>query len=471
MVRHGLAGRRTPLAATALLLVSGVLAACSSDPAPAPAPAPSTSAAVETTELSLGVYGTQPEVEAFRGVVDTYTSSVEGVEIELRAYPDADRLAAAVLDEPDPPDVFLLTRADLEDVTAAGRNTPLLELVDERGVDFGDGYSRDAVLAFSATNDQQCMPYGISPMVIYYNTALVDLPKMTERGLDVPVPDEDTGVVDRWTLDQFRAAAQFASRPRRGTKGVHVDPTLRGLASFIYSGGGDLFDDALEPTSLDFSSDGTREALLPTLELLRDPALTLTEDQLAAAPAIEWFKRGKLGMIAGFRSATPQLRAQEDLDFDVLPMPMIDDEATVGDLSGMCISSETQSLPAAADFLVYLISAEAVARVTSAGYLVPANLEVAASTDFLQPDQRPAHAQVFNASIRAMRVLPLIDSYEDLEAAVAAPLQQLFTMPVPDIEGLTTQIDEQSRTVLDPELDPELDPTLDGEPSESAPSE
>ncbi len=462
MVRHRLGGRRTPLAATALLLVAGVLAACTTDADPAPTP--TASPTPTPTRLTLGIYGSQPEVEAFRGVVDSYTQSVDGVQIELRAYPDADRLATAVLEDADPPDVFLLSRADLEDVTTAERNTPLLELVDERGVDFGDGYSRDAVLAFSAANDQQCMPYGVSPMVVYYNTALVDFDKMAARGLDVPVPDEETGVVDKWTLEQFRAAAQFASRPRRGTKGVHVDPTLRALAPFVYSGGGDLFDDASEPTSLAFSSDGTREALLPTLELLRDPSLTLTEDQLAATPALEWFKRGKLGMITGFRSATPQLRAQADLDFDVLPMPTIDDEATVGDLSGLCISSESDSVPAAADFLVYLISAEAVARVSSAGYLVPANLEVAASSDFLQPDQRPAHAQVFTGSIRSMRVLPLIDSYEELERAVAAPLQQLFTMPVPDIEALTTQIDEQSRTVLDPDA---VSGTPDDELSES----
>ena len=63
-----------------------------------------------------------------------------------------------------------------------------------------------------------------------------------------------------------------------------------------------------------------------------------------------------------------------------------------------------------------------------------------------------------------MRLLPLIDSYQELEAAVAAPLQQLLQAPVPDVEALTAQIDEQSRTVLDPDAisgspDPEASPT------------
>ena len=221
MVRHRLGGRRTPLAATALLLVAGVLAACTTDADPAPTP--TASPTPTPTRLTLGIYGSQPEVEAFRGVVDSYTQSVDGVQIELRAYPDADRLATAVLEDADPPDVFLLSRADLEDVTTAERNTPLLELVDERGVDFGDGYSRDAVLAFSAANDQQCMPYGVSPMVVYYNTALVDFDKMAARAARRPGPRRgdrrgrqvDARAVPRGRPVRQPAPARHQGRPRR----------------------------------------------------------------------------------------------------------------------------------------------------------------------------------------------------------------------------------------------------------------
>ena len=93
---------------------------------------------------------------------------------------------------------------------------------------------------------------------------------------------------------------------------------------------------------------------------------------------------------------------------------------------------------------------------------MPANLQVAASADFLQPDRHPASAQLFNSSIGDLRLFPLIDSLSDLEAAVREPLRQLLTMPVPDLEALTTQIDEESRALLDPEFvtetpDPEAD--------------
>jgi multiple sugar transport system substrate-binding protein len=494
MVRDRLRRRRTPIVVSLLLVLAASVAACDSEARPQPKPSPTASGPVE---LTFGVWGAEPEIEAYQSVVDTYNESATGVQVTVKAWPDAQALADAIMSGEDAPDVFLLARSDLERVTDEGLNKPLLELVDERGVDFGDGYSREAVLAFSAADDQQCMPYGVSPMVIYYNKQLIDFERMAERDLPAPTPletedsdgsegsdesdeseeegseesegSEEEPPADKtyvaWNFEEFRAAAEFASRPRRETKGIHVEPTLRGLAPFVYAGGGNLFDDDEEPTSLAFSSDETRDALTPTLELLRDPALTLTQEQLAEAPAIDWFKRGKLGMMAGFRSIVPELRSVPGLEFDVMPMPAIDDQATVGDISGLCISAKpAATIPQAADFLVYVVSAEAVARVATAGYLVPANLQVAASDDFLQPEQRPASAQTFNTSVRDMQLFPLIDDFGALEAAVRGPLRQLLTMPVLDAEALTTQIDEESRPILDPES---VSETADPEESES----
>ena len=95
-------------------------------------------------------------------------------------------------------------------------------------------------------------------------------------GLDVPtVDDEDLSKKPTWTLEQFQAAAEYASRPRRGIAGFYIAPTLRGLAPFIYSGGGNVFDNDDEPTSLAFSSDDTKSALEKVLPVLRDPKLSL----------------------------------------------------------------------------------------------------------------------------------------------------------------------------------------------------
>lgn len=446
---------RSGAAGLAILLALGLAACSGTTPDPTPSPTTSTKPPKPTT-LTFGVWGAKEEVAAYEDLVETYNAEAEATEIELITWPSHDAFAAALRRASDPeggdtseiPDLYLASRGDLAELRAAGLNKPLLELLDERGVDYSDDYARDALLAFSADNELQCMPYGISPMVIYYNTDLIDFERMRQQGL--PAPEDD--LHEEWTFEQFTAAAQFATRPRRDTRGVHIDPTLRGLAPFIYSGGGELFDDDDNPTSLALSEDDSRDALTRTLELLRDASLTLTDEQLTQATAVEWFKRGKLGMVAGFRELTPELRRVEGLDFDVMPMPILDDDATVGDITGLCVSPDAPSIAKAADFLVYVVSQESVARVAAEGYLAPASLPVAVSEDFLQPTQLPLHAGVFTRSVRSMVVPPLLDDWPVLERAVASSLRSLLTLTLPDIEALTTQIDEESRVVLDPEL-------------------
>ena len=304
------------------------------------------------------------------------------------------------------------------------------------------------------------MPYGISPMVIYYNTDLIDFDRMRERGLNAPeweVDDEPT-----WSFDQFAAAASFATRPAKRTRGLYIEPTLRGLAPFVYSGGGALFDNEAEPTSLAFSEEETRSALERSLELLRDPHVNLTERQLAKASPEEWFVRGRVGMIAGFRSMVPRLRRVQGLNWNVMPMPAIDKAATIGDITGLCLAARGD-VSMAADFLVQAASARSVAVVTRVGHLAPANLEVALSDEFLQPGRQPANARVFNASMRSMENPPLVLNWGALEEAVAQSLNRLISVPILDLDRLAAQIDRISQRVLQAENDQPA-----GDASESA---
>ncbi len=462
--------RRSALLATALA-VALTTAACSgnAEPDPQPTRSPSASQSGKPTEkpreVTFGAFGTEEEVAAFQSVVDSFNASSTTRKVTLQSWPDHESALEDVL-AGNAPDAFLTSRIDLDELVEAEALQPVSLLLDERGVDFGDRFSRDAVDAFAMEDELQCMAYSVSPMVIYYNTGIVDFDKMERRDYDVPTAN-DEGVRERWTLAEFGAAAQFASR-RGDRRGVWIDPTLQGLAPFIYSGGGQVFDDDDAPTSLAFSDDSTREALSETLAILRNAALTPTNAQLARATPVQLFKRGELAMVAGFRNLVPELREAEDLDFDVLPMPVIDDRATVGDISGLCISADSEVTGDAADFIAYAVSDSAMSTVATTGYIVPANTSVAASPQFLAPYDEPANAAAYNSSIRYMVVPPFIDQREELVEAVTPLLEQLVTAPgVLDLETTTEQIDEVSRTILSPG---ETEETESPEPTES-PSE
>ncbi|MDO7868751.1 ABC transporter substrate-binding protein [Nocardioides jiangxiensis] len=443
--------RRSVLVA-ATTVVATVVAGCSSDASPQPTPSATSASGTPTgapTKISFLAYGAPAEVKAYRAMVQSYNVANPDVKVSLVEVASADA-AVRRLQAGHVPDVFLMSRRDLSAVVEAGLNQHIDELLDSRGVDFTDDYKRDSIRAFSHDEHLECMPYGISPMVMYYNTNLVDFSEMQEEKLPAPTSHAT------WTWDQFAAAAKFGSR--YGAKGVYIDPSLLGIAPFVYSGGGSLFDDDREPSRLDLESGSSLDALTKAMELLRQGAVTPTPRQLRSSSALQMFKDGKLAMIAGFRTLTPELRKTPGLSFDVMPMPALPDDRTVGDASGLCISAKAVNTSAAADFVVHAIGKDAVSQVAAAGYMVPTNTAVSESDAFLQKDRMPAHAYVFNRSVKDIVTLPLIDGWPALEKAVHSDIYQLFYNRVIDIEGLAKKIDEESKAVLSPPA-PSTSPT------------
>jgi multiple sugar transport system substrate-binding protein len=147
-----------------------------------------------------------------------------------------------------------------------------------------------------------------------------------------------------------------------------------------------------------------------------------------------------------------------------MPMPELDDDATIGDLTGVCVAEGPQErVEQSADFLVNLLSDEAVTTMATTGYLMPTKLDVSFSDAFLQPDLQPANARAFVSSLRSIVLPPLLDGWPNLEAAVDPDLQRLLNQPLlEDLEADLEAIDEKSKRVLDP-----VEPEETDEPSDS----
>jgi len=440
--------RRTALAGV-MLLGASLLTACQGDQVDPDPPATTNG---DRVTLRFMVSGRAAEVDAWQSVVRTFNEEHPHVAVSLVTVDDETE-AMAQLRSGDVPDVFMLSRRDMPAAVEAGLNQPLEELLDTRGVDFGDNYKRDSLEAFARDRRLQCMPYSVSPMVMYINKALVDWEEI--EAAELPRP----GTHNFWSIAQFSAAAEFAAGKGRSVKGVYVEPSLRGLMPFVISGGGEVFDDDHDPSSLALSEDESVEALEETLALLRKGRVAPTPKELRRKPALQRFKDGQLGMIAGHRELVPELRKVKGLEFDVMPMPTLEEGSTVGEVSGICLAAETTYPGTAADFIVHAISADSVSEVTQAGYMVPTHNEVAESEAFVQPNRLPEHAQVFNRSVRYINWPPLLDDFDALEKSVHDEVYELFYTRVLDIEEITERIDEASREVLSPEEDEETGET------------
>jgi multiple sugar transport system substrate-binding protein len=442
----------TGLLAAGLLGGCGWLAACdvtsSSDsgaqgPTTPPVTSPPTSLPTRLPKetLTFGVVGNIDEVDAYRQMTTLFAPLSRQVTVRVEAWPNEATMMTALRDGARVPDVFLAARRDLLWLTEHRSIQPVDQLLDDRGVDFGDDYPRDSLTAFASDNRLQCLPYGIQPTVIYYNKKLV---KFNRMKVDPPTPGQG------WSLDQFAATARWAVRHHPGVKGLYVDPTLAGLAPFVYSGGGQLFDNATTPTSLALSSSASQAAITQTVHVLGRPWLTLSPAQLREHTPLEWFERGKLAMLEGSRDVVPPLRTTLGFDFDVMPMPSLGSAATLGSLPGLCVARQASDAATAAEFVVYASSPEAVGAVASAGYLQPANQTVALGDDFQQPGRLPKHASVFTFGVKSMIYPPVIAQPETLSEQIDPLVARLFRAPASRIPRLTRHIDKASLPILAP---------------------
>lgn len=407
------------------------------------------------TLLSLAVYGPAQVITAYAKIARDFTAAHPDIVVNVRPYDNRAAAQAALSQQfqaGNAPDAFLADQQDVPRLVEDGKVQRLDELLGERNVDFGDGFQRNALEAYSADNALQCMPVDVSPLVAYYNTDLVDLTTLRPQG-QTPV-DADTG----WKLEDLAAVAQQASVGR--VRGLYVAPDMNQVSPFVWSGGGEVVDNVDKPSTLTLSSSASAAALVQLLEVVRDPATTFTAQQIARRSALQRFKSGQLAVMFGYRDLTPELRAQQDLHFDVLPLPRITAKATTGDSRGLCMSKDTEHQKATADFLAYAVSNDAMTELANTGYVVPTNLDVVNSDAFLQPTQEPTSAKVFASAVRAIHQFPTVDTWPSVATHTAPLLAGLFYDPVIDpLELRLKAIDATSVPLFTPIPTPSPSPT------------
>ncbi len=472
--RTGRGRQRSSSLALAALLAATVLAACdssgssaTSSPSTAPpttptspssssgSPSDSSSAPPQLPPetLTFGVIGTAGEVEQYRTMAETYAPLARKVTVNVKSWPnDAAMLDAFRRGEP-VPDVFIANRRHLSYLAEHQLVQPVDQLLDDRGFDFGDEFPRASLTAFSSDNRLECLPYGVQPSVIFYNKKLVRLDRISN---DPPTPGQG------WSLDQFASAARWATEHHPGVAGGYLEPSLTGLAPFVYSGGGNLFDDDQQPTSLALSDDTNVQTLSQTVRAVRAPGAQLSQAQLERHTALQWFARGKLALLEGSRRMVPDLRAAPGLKFDVMPMPSLGTSATVGSLTGLCLSQHAGDVGTAADFLAYASSPGALALVSFGGYLQPADQTVALSDAFQQPTLQPRHASVFTFSVKSMVYPPVVGQWDDIDLAVDPMLDRMLRGRPTEVPRLTRKVDRTSYRIIGPRFGPSASPSQSG---------
>ena len=470
---------RAATAGTAAILTAAALLAGCTDSAPAtrstPTPsAPTTSAAPQEQTVRFSVYGDEPALRAYRDIAASYEADHPGVRIVLKAHSDAAAAAEdafADLSAPEassspsgppattpsasassspstaltPPDVFLLDQHYLPDLVSTGRLHPLDEELEKKGVAFGDDFQRLALTTFSADSALQCMPFEMSPTVLFVNTRLVQFFRLLSEGIQ---PPDENGV---WKFDDFAATARLVANEsdRPGLKAVYLPKDADLLAALMRTDGGDIVDQGEDPTSLSLDSDAGRETLTAYLELARDRSTVLTDRQAQRVSPVKRFGQGRLAFLFGTRADVPALRAS-GVPFDALSLPRVgSSKATTAAISGLCVDQDSPVRDTAVDFVAHVVSEDSLTRAARSGALVPANLDAVNSPAFEQKARRPHTIAPFLDGQKRAVLIPYSPAWRLVETRVEELMSRLAAGTGrdigPELERELPLIDEQSK--------------------------
>ena len=482
-------GRVGVVAVLATLTSAAALAGCTSDPGAGPATPPSSrsssSAPPVPQTLRLSVYGEGAAIRAYRRIADSFEADNPGVTVTLVRHSDAAAAAEdafADLSAPDPatasgapsgaasgsagspstaptptvsaaprsatpPDVFLLDEHYLPDLVSTGRLHPLDVDLEDRGVDFGDGFQRIALTAFSADSALQCMPFEMTPTVLFVNTRLVRFPPPGASPSPTPEEQDDEQVVTppaedgSWRWDDFAATATRVVQESLvpGLKAVYLPDDADLLQALMRTAGGDIVDDTDRPGSLSLDSDAGREALTAYVTLARDRSVVLTPRQARRKAPIDRFTDGKLAFLFGTRADVPRLRAA-GVPFDALSVPGFGRPRTSSAISGLCVDADSPVRETAVDFVAHAVNEDSMDVAARSGALVPAALDVVNSPAFTQEGRRPRTVAPFLEGQKRSVLMPYSLGWRLAETRVEELMARLVATPNQDLE---TQLEDE----------------------------
>ncbi|MBC7234866.1 MAG: extracellular solute-binding protein [Chloroflexi bacterium] len=303
------------------------LAACGPEPTPPPEP------------VTITFDSPNADAEGHEALVEAFNGEHPWVTVELRRSMSGQA------------DVFVAPAylvGVLRDEGAIVSLDPYIER--DNTFDLAD-YHPAAVRHVQADGRTWAVPYGIDPIVLYYNADLF-------AAYGVQPPD------GAWNWEEFLAAAKALRDERAGTFGyVSADHMLSALA-FIYQHGGWILDDLEHPTRPTLGDPRVIEAVDWYAGLIHHHNVAPTAEQLRMEPfqgtAAVGVYAGKVGMWMGFFSerggagTATNWPGKWPMRWGMAPLPQDARAGTIAIVQGYVISASAKSPDACWEWISYL---------------------------------------------------------------------------------------------------------------------
>ena len=387
-------------------------------------------------DVSFMVFGDPDEIQGFKNMIAAYENENPDVNVDMIEAADRDDLIARLSTSfagGTPPDLFLLNYRYLGQFVSKDVLEPIEDRVDDSDVFQQDDFYEEAMDAFRFDGKLTCLPQNISSLVVYYNKDM-----FAKAGVAEPKAD--------WKWADMVAAAKKLQAADPKIDGLGVEPAIIRLAPFIWSAGGELVDDDESPSHFEFDTPEAQNAMADFFELNLVDEVIPSEEEIESEDLETRFINGRLGMLMESRRVTPTLRAGiKDFDWDVAPLPQHEQQGSILHADAYCMTKASENKDAAWSFMEYAMGPEGSEIVAKSGRTVPSLKSVAESPAFLDPTAKPANSQVWLDAIPAIRNVPPVSTWPEIEDAVEPMLEEaLYTGE--GLEGLVEEI----RKVSDP---------------------
>jgi multiple sugar transport system substrate-binding protein len=367
-------------------------------------------------EISFMVFGEPEELKAYRGVINAYKDVEPDVSVKLVEASDRDDLLARLSTSfagGTPPDLFLLNYRFYGQFASRDVLEPIQDRLDSSDVFGEEEFYSQALEAFRRDGELICLPQNISSLVVYYNRNL-----FRQAG----VPEPKTG----WTWNQMVRKAVKLTRDSDGdgeidVYGLGVEPEIIRVAPFVWSNGGELVDDEVNPTSFTLDTPEAQQALQAFFDLRKKHLVIPSDQEREAEDEEARFLNGRMAMFLQSRRATPSFRTIKTFDWDIAPLPRHKEQAGILHSDAYCMTKDSGNKDAAWSFMEFALGPEGQRITAQSGRTVPSLKEVAESESFLDPSAKPAHSRVFLDTIDVIRRVPNVSTWPEIEDA-ATPI-------------------------------------------------
>jgi len=361
------------------------------------------------------MWGTQEQIEVEKAMIAAFQVKHPNITVKLEPFTAADYFECieAMFKDGSSPDVLGVEIGPYAMWIEKGMLENLTPYLQRDNFDWSDFFP-EAKDAFTYEGNIYGLPRDVSGVVLAYNQDLFDA-----AYIRYPPTSWDSS---EWTWDDFLNAC----RSLTDASGSQFGFVLSYYEPFVWSNGGDIFDDEKAPTACVIDRPEAVEALQWLADLrFKHHVVPLPEEQ-GEQGALEMFASGKIGMVLIGRWDVPWLRERANFRWNAALIPAGKaGRVTLRGGTALGISTQSKHRDAAWEFIRFATSSEGIAFTARGGRTTPARKSVANSDIFLKPGP-PTNNQVFLDTIANSRRPAISPVFVECQREIAIGLEPLW---------------------------------------------